>query len=889
MGGDHKCPLCEATFTRPQHVGRHLRAHTGDRPYECKECPLRFARSDLLSRHVNKAHRAPEEGGGKPMASKKGRRKSMPTTAHPRQNNTDPVLDDPNKLKKPTMTRNRSHSLVDAANVFSTPGTDVSEPHPALQAQRMYPHHPLLANPDLQTTGPLQNTTQWSNFTSLDGLNSAPLTTAVPLTNVSPIQGIDTSAYTGQMKFPMQFSTSDHGIGSSSMGRNSSSSSSISYDYVKKRACDQCSHSKVRCDFAEPCQRCSTRNIACSYTKTPKSRVLSSFPAQRQSYPGSPFRSSTLPGLSISPVAFTPSPLGGGTLMAPNSITGTSVSPTSIPSTLLPNLQQTPSTMVWSPNSLSDGQPTPINPQMLQAGNSLSAPQPLHMGANTVQMSNLSPANLPLNTFAPTPSLTSLTTSPSGSEEPVERRGSQTSSLTFTNPLLTTTNLKHQNATLGVDGTQMNPSLGMGYNSGMQTDLNNFRFGGMQDGTIDPRIQFRNQALIEDDEETASNPKTAPPTAHGNAPVSAVKALNELDFDKMKEDLNQRRRSSIGLWGFNNMSLRDGNGENTIPDPFTASMMAQEHQRNIEQLHRHIAAAASGQKDQNTQGQTNNWNTVPRVAPGGAAINTNDAKDIWKTFMADPSGSQGVQGSSSNVNRPDMSARSLSKSSSMPDLQSPFEEPAQIPHPPVNHAPKVQDDTDAMKRWRNEIRNRQSQTTFALAPGSTTTGGNKMKLDPAAFLEGLAGQFGNGMSRPVASVFQSSALQQTLAPERTPSFGLENLPTPFRAAFAFPGMSSSVGTRPGLGSNLSNQSNTGAWPWKATSVSARPGAKRLASQTLVADAPKVGRLGGGGGATFTFWDDDDGAGGAGGMDGLDMVGSMGSGLTPTIAGDVKVG
>jgi len=36
--------LCEATFTRPQHVGRHLRAHTGDRPYECKECPLRFAR-----------------------------------------------------------------------------------------------------------------------------------------------------------------------------------------------------------------------------------------------------------------------------------------------------------------------------------------------------------------------------------------------------------------------------------------------------------------------------------------------------------------------------------------------------------------------------------------------------------------------------------------------------------------------------------------------------------------------------------------------------------------------------------------------------------------------------------------------------------------------------
>jgi len=36
--------MCPATFTRPQHVGRHVRSHTGDRPYECKECPLRFAR-----------------------------------------------------------------------------------------------------------------------------------------------------------------------------------------------------------------------------------------------------------------------------------------------------------------------------------------------------------------------------------------------------------------------------------------------------------------------------------------------------------------------------------------------------------------------------------------------------------------------------------------------------------------------------------------------------------------------------------------------------------------------------------------------------------------------------------------------------------------------------
>ncbi|KAJ7026365.1 hypothetical protein C8F04DRAFT_1296951 [Mycena alexandri] len=67
MGGDHKCPVCQATFTRPQHVARHMRSHTGDRPYKCQHCGDQFARSDLLSRHVNKCHAAEKsllQGGG---------------------------------------------------------------------------------------------------------------------------------------------------------------------------------------------------------------------------------------------------------------------------------------------------------------------------------------------------------------------------------------------------------------------------------------------------------------------------------------------------------------------------------------------------------------------------------------------------------------------------------------------------------------------------------------------------------------------------------------------------------------------------------------------------------------------------------------------------------
>ena len=32
MGGDHRCPVCQATFTRPQHVARHMRSRTPHSP-----------------------------------------------------------------------------------------------------------------------------------------------------------------------------------------------------------------------------------------------------------------------------------------------------------------------------------------------------------------------------------------------------------------------------------------------------------------------------------------------------------------------------------------------------------------------------------------------------------------------------------------------------------------------------------------------------------------------------------------------------------------------------------------------------------------------------------------------------------------------------------------
>ncbi|PLB47304.1 C2H2 type zinc finger domain protein [Aspergillus steynii IBT 23096] len=61
--GQTKCSICQSTFRRPEHLKRHFRSHTKEKPFECAQCGRHFSRTDTLHRHELSHHTLGTEGG----------------------------------------------------------------------------------------------------------------------------------------------------------------------------------------------------------------------------------------------------------------------------------------------------------------------------------------------------------------------------------------------------------------------------------------------------------------------------------------------------------------------------------------------------------------------------------------------------------------------------------------------------------------------------------------------------------------------------------------------------------------------------------------------------------------------------------------------------------
>lgn len=55
-GGQH-CLYCEKWFKRKSDLKRHIRVHTGERPYACVYCPYRATQKGDLNKHHLSQHR----------------------------------------------------------------------------------------------------------------------------------------------------------------------------------------------------------------------------------------------------------------------------------------------------------------------------------------------------------------------------------------------------------------------------------------------------------------------------------------------------------------------------------------------------------------------------------------------------------------------------------------------------------------------------------------------------------------------------------------------------------------------------------------------------------------------------------------------------------------